>query len=254
MRFKIFLPIFIAGEAVGKPCKVPYQKGGFKVEGLPDQLIFKKPYHYGALQRRNIMLAEKTIKFILESEEYGSIPVADEPVRQLLTKIAGANAAECSLRRESPQKIEESDVEVINLELSEEEKILLYSRCKPNFTEDAWVAVGKNMKHSQEEKPLILPVYTEAEERFWLFYAITKPTQIQQTGPLTKITGYWLDLRPTEGYKVLDSEQVTLLGKNIIRTMHGPMYFALTETLGQTSYNLPLGNRQAIENALGLLS
>ena len=26
------------------------------------------------------------------------------------------------------------------------------------------MAVGKNMKHSQEEKPLILPVYTEAEE------------------------------------------------------------------------------------------
>jgi hypothetical protein len=48
-----------------------------------------------------------------------------------------ANAAECELRRESPKKIEESDVEVINLELSEEEKILLYSRCKPNFTEDA---------------------------------------------------------------------------------------------------------------------
>jgi hypothetical protein len=31
-------------------------------------------------------------------------------------------------------------------------------------------------------------LYTETEERFWLFYAITKPTQIQQTGPLTKIT------------------------------------------------------------------
>jgi hypothetical protein len=50
------------------------------------------------------------------------------------------------------------------------------------------MAVGKNMKHSQEEKSFILPVYTEAEERFWLFYAITKPTQIEQTGPLTKIT------------------------------------------------------------------
>ena len=115
------------------------------------------------------------------------------------------------------------------------------------------MAVGKNMKHSQEEKPLILPVYTEAEERFWLFYTITKPTQIQQTGPLTKITGWTLVLL-TEGYKVLHSEQVTLLGKNIIRTMHGPMYFTLTETLGHTSYNLPLGNRQAIEKALGLLS
>jgi hypothetical protein len=63
-----------------------------------------------------------------------------------------------------------------------------------------------------------------------------------------------LDLSPTEGYKVLHSEKVTLLGKNIIRTMHGPMYFTLTETLGQTSYNLPLGNRKTIEKALGLLS
>jgi hypothetical protein len=53
---------------------------------------------------------------------------------------------------------------------------------------------------------------------------------------------------------VLHYEQVTLLGKNIIRTMYGPMYSTLTGTLGQTSYNLPLGNRQAIENDLGLLS
>jgi hypothetical protein len=29
------------------------------------------------------------------------------------------------------------------------------------------MAVGKNIKHGQEEKPLIFPVYTEAEERFW---------------------------------------------------------------------------------------
>jgi hypothetical protein len=64
----------------------------------------------------------------------------------------------------------------------------------------------------------------------------------------------WTLVLLTEVYKVLHSEQVTLLGKNIIRTMHGPMYFTLTETLGQTSYNLPLGNRQAIEKALGLLS
>jgi hypothetical protein len=31
------------------------------------------------------------------------------------------------------------------------------------------MTVGKNMKHSQKEKPLILPVYAEAEERFCLF-------------------------------------------------------------------------------------
>ena len=110
------------------------------------------------------------------------------------------------------------------------------------------------MKHSQEGKPLILTVYTEAEERFWLFYAITKPTKIQQTGPLTKITGWTLVLL-TEGYKELHSKQLSdFTGNNIIRTMYSPMYFTLTETLGQTSYNLPLGNSQAIEKALGMIS
>jgi hypothetical protein len=61
-------------------------------------------------------------------------------------------------------------------------------------------------------------------------------------------------LRPIFAKNFLHSKKVTLLGENIIRTMYGPMFFTLTETLGQTSYNLPLGNSQAIEKALGMLS
>ena len=178
----------------------------------------------------------------------------DENIKNLLTKIAGVEATECALRSESPEKIKESDVEVLNLEFSEEEKILLYSKCKENFTEDAWLAVGKNMKHYHDERPLILPVYTEAEERFWLFYCMMKPIEVHEAGPLTKMKRYWLDLRSTQEYEVLHSEKVTWLGKNFIRTTHGAMYFVLNEALSQTRcYNLPPGNREAIKNALELL-
>ena len=39
----------------------------------------------------------------------------------------------------------------------------------------------------------------------------------------TKIRGHWLDLRHDGCYTVLNNDQV--LGKNIIRTAHGPLYF-----------------------------
>ena len=69
-----------------------------------------------------------------------------------------------------PKKIEEVDIEVINLNLTQEERVVLYSCCKQYMTEDAWLAVGQNMTHIHEIKPLMLPVYTEAEEKFWLLY------------------------------------------------------------------------------------
>ena len=132
--------------------------------------------------------------------------------------------------------------------------MLLYSKCKEKFADDAWLAVGKNMKHYHDERQLILPVYTEAEERFWLLYCMMKPIEVHEAGPLKKIKGYCKDLRPTQEYEVLHSEKVTLLGKKIIRTPHGAMYFVLNEALSQTRcHNLPPGNREAIKNALELL-
>ena len=29
------------------PCKVPYLEGGFEVHGLPEGILFEKPYNYG---------------------------------------------------------------------------------------------------------------------------------------------------------------------------------------------------------------
>ena len=55
------------------------------------------------------------------------------------------------------------------------------------MTEDAWLAVGQNMTHMHEIKPLMPHVYTEAEEKFGLFYTVSKPLDIHKSGSLAKI-------------------------------------------------------------------
>ena len=45
-------------------------KGGFTIEGLPDGLDFRKPYHYGSKQIQRIMMVAEGITFeILEEAE-----------------------------------------------------------------------------------------------------------------------------------------------------------------------------------------
>ena len=61
------------------------------------------------------------------------------------------------------------------------------------MTEDAWLAVGQNMTHMHEIKPLMPHVYTEAEEKFGLFYTISKPLDIHKSGSLAKIQAGLLD-------------------------------------------------------------
>ena len=111
-------------------------------------------------------------------------------VRGLLTKIAGLEAAERVLS-DSLQKVTEEEVEVMELQLTEEERLLLHS-CSDYFYPDAWLAVGQNMQHSKNTENLLLPVYTTADERFWLFCSNDKPSRIAKCVFSTKIRGQWL--------------------------------------------------------------
>ena len=64
------------GEACAKQgCRVPYLKGSFEIHGLPEEITFKKPYNYGRLQLRQIMLAADKIYFSVVSNQ----PYSDEP-------------------------------------------------------------------------------------------------------------------------------------------------------------------------------
>jgi hypothetical protein len=238
------------GTAVGKPCRVPYLKGCFEVKGLPEGIAFRKPYHYGANQIREIMEASNEIEFVLTTQvvdgENGrtkSSQTRDEnvqfdDVKEVLLKIVNANVVDDAMASEAPQKIKEEDVEVMNLVLSDEQRMVLYLRCQQFFSNEAWLAVGKNMKHPQEKEQLILPIYTKAVEKFWLFCADAKPADIHKSRNLTKIRGNWLDLQCDGKYIVLP-EQVSVLGRNIIRTQHGPLYFSSNGNLTDNTYDLP---------------
>lgn len=261
------------GDACGKPCKVPYLKGGFEVHGLPEGIPFKKPYSYGRIQLKQIMQHANNIHFTITptptststsasvsttaSTSNSSLPTSTPPsastsgstssqtsastnntdtapsassvettpsstadIQHVLTRISGTEAAKRVL---DGGRIEEEEVEVVDLCLSASERLTLYASCTHLFTPDAWLSVGVNMKHSDEATSLVLPIYTTADEQFWLFHTISKPTRIVKSVNTTKIRGHWLDLRYDGCYTVLNNDQV--LGKNIIRTAHGPLYF-----------------------------
>ena len=141
-----------------------------------------------------------------------------ERVRSLLQKIAGLDSAEKALQNEG-EKILEEDVEVVNLRLTDEEKALLYTCGSEYFSPDAWLAVGHNMQHSACANELVLPIYTESEEKFWLFFVNEKPSKISNAMFSTKIKGRWLDLDANGEYTVIDRVE-TIVGENIVHTAH----------------------------------
>ena len=48
---------------------MPYLKRGFQVEDLPENIEFKKPYCYGSVQLKKIILAQNEIKFKLDKKD-----------------------------------------------------------------------------------------------------------------------------------------------------------------------------------------
>lgn len=254
---ELVLYIFFLGEAIGKNCRVPYLKRGFDVVGMPEGIAFKKPYNYGAHQMKRIMEAADNISFVIRDPEEllessvspkASTDSSDiDSIKRLLEKIAGLEAVQKVLENAN-EKILEEDVEVVDLVLSEHEKLLLYNSCSEYFSPDAWLAVGHNMQHSASHEDLVLPIYTEAEERFWLFLVNEKPSKIAKSVFTTKIKGRWLNLEADGRYSIL-KETDYIFGKNVIRTAHGPLYFSYCKEL-PGNYQLSDAHKKAVLEAV----
>ena len=159
------------GEAIKKPgSRVPYLRGGFTVENLPDGIFFKKPFHYGTKQLQAIMEKKSEIKFVITSNanvnlqsnrDFIPSPTQPETVVTLLSRIVDRQCAERVVRLSD--KITEQDVEVVELRLDQEERLRL-NEYSFYFEDDAWLAVGANIQHSTEAQGLIVPVFTESED------------------------------------------------------------------------------------------
>lgn len=159
--------------------------------------------------------------------------------KHVLAKIVGDNEANNAM--ESQCKLTEEKVEVMDLMLNQNERLILYCCCRRFFDIDAWCAVGKNLKHEFASTKIILPVYTATDEPYWLFYFLGKLEVVCKANPGTKLTGYWFDLsdKGTTKYTLL-SEKSCILGKNVVKTDHGALYFINdTELLPGVSWDVP---------------
>jgi hypothetical protein len=183
--------MLLVGDVVGIPgCRVPYIKGGFTA-GLPKDIQVKKPNSYGVDQIKAIMAHQENIVFCLSPKDNScgaqvtNSIVISEDARKALCKVVDEDRVKAIL--------EESDVEVTDIQLSEYKFQLLTSECKKHFTEDAWKSLNGNFESCRGHEGYVLPVYIESKDPYWLFYYPGKNSELQNLEPGTKISGYWLN-------------------------------------------------------------
>ena len=144
--------------------------------------------------------------------------------KQVLSKILGEGEAKNVLH--CGKVASEENVEVMDLTLNQNERLILYLSCKHFFNQDAWSAVRSNIKYRSDATGIILPVYNATEDPYWLFNFPGKLDVVLNARPTTKIAGYWLDSCDTqkELYQLM-SNRSKIVGRNIIKTEHGPVYY-----------------------------
>jgi hypothetical protein len=203
--------MLLVGDAVGIPgCRVPYIKGGFTVTGLPKDIQVKKPSSYGVDQIKAIMAHQENIVFCLTPKDNScnaqvtNSIVISEDARKALCKVVDEDRVDEVVAGKAI--LEESDVEVTDIQLSEYEFQLLTSECKKYFTEDAWKSLNGNFESCRDHEGYVLPVYTESKDPYWLFYFPGKNSELQNLEPGTKISGYWLNLMEQFKYELLYSK------------------------------------------------
>ena len=86
---------------------------------------------------------------------------SDSIILRVLTAVVGEDAAKDVVTNQC--KVKEEEVEVEELQLSQEDRLLLYGCCRSFFDDDSWAAVEGNLHHEGESKGVILPVCTEAD-------------------------------------------------------------------------------------------
>ena len=180
------------------------------------------------------MEAKEDIRFVISgssSSDQGTSSnleknASDSIILRVLTAVVGEDAAKDVVTNQ--RKVKEEEVEVEELQLSQEDRLLLYGCCRSFFDDDSWAAAGGNLHHQGESKGVILPVCTEADgEPFWLFYTSQKVSSVLKSHAKTNIKGYWFDADDTTvgNYKLLHLNNDTISVTNVIKSELGPIYY-----------------------------
>lgn len=199
---------------------MPYQKGGFKVTGLPDGLTVRKPSTYGPKQINEIMKAAENITFhLLENKS----PLVHSEVsneyanhESVLSKVIGKEKIAACLTKH--QLIVEDDLEVVSLDLLASEFNILTTELSHCFEKDAMTSLVSNYKSTMTHRGYILPAYTDSDEPYWLFFHAGKSVEIEGLQPEDTIWGYWLDKIPQKlQYKLLvPNKKTSIVALNLI--------------------------------------
>lgn len=244
---------------------MPYLKKGFSVLNLPEGIEFRKPFTYGPKQLRQIMEAKDSISFILSKQptEDANVPACDihdvldrNEALRVLSQVASLNVAKHALA--GTKKVGEEDIEVVNLELQQEDRLILQGCCSTYFTEDAEAAIAHNIIHVKD-CGTIVPVFNNApsgDEPFWLFYTTSSARKVAQVKPDEAIRGYWLNLIPevtstNRSYEILLNHPDAIKGINLIKAGMGIVYFVTNLDLQRgTHFAMPDHFYKAIKSAL----
>ena len=167
---------------------------------MPEGIAFKKPGQYGLRQVQQIIEHANDIQFIItDNGQVGSEDTfwqvlnesEKEEYSNILKKIVNnEKVSSCILKNEV---IEEHDLEVTNLDLSKREFDILATKLNHIFKSDALTTLTANYESSRVQQGYILPVYTDTDEPYWLFYYPGSADAIEALSAEDKIWGYWLD-------------------------------------------------------------
>jgi hypothetical protein len=228
---------------------------------MPEDILLKKACIYGSEQILAIMKESNNIKFKFkepsDQSESGSSFPADElrqstppsvlnqlapaaqdlgpahneqltelDAKMVLSEIVGEEAAIRVLN--GGELIQESEVEVVSLSLSQELYLKLHL-CQHYFTEYALTSVASNLAHSLVAGGIILAIYTTDEkEKFWLFYTQdytpSHSVTLKNQNSRSRIWGHWFDLNPSTGANTLEQAKSYITAKSIIHSRVGCVY------------------------------
>lgn len=241
---------------------------------MPEGVPFKKPSCYGVKQISEIMKCHQTIAFDLTDEDCTDGVYADSTHAVSThadgTLVAGIDTSLDAFKilgkvveeEKIPgvvggrEFIEESDLEVKELELSEDEFQLLVTKFQQYFTNDALSSLHANYESYCNHEGYILPVYTEAEEPYWLFYHPGKKTELENLQPHDKLWGYWLNTTQKLNYELLANEKASVNGISIIKysnEQHSSMYLSLRRSLELENKTTILISESFHENVVACL-
>ena len=223
---------------------MPYLKSNFYVTGLPPDLTFKKPTGCGTKQLKK---AADEIKFHLQAsgtihnnqvkqsqaEQFDAVEPDASVLLHILSKIVDLRVAEDALN--NGKVIEEHQLEVVNLSLTNEDILVLLGQGRQYFASDAWQALGANVKvflSQGREKGVVVPCFNQAEEPYWLFYIPGEFCNIfSKLTDQKRFNGYWLDLQSANTHTdyILLKNMCKIVGKNIIKSDNDvPLYIKAT--------------------------